>query len=100
MAPFTVELLDLRQAIPAQVITDVRDPHDGFSHFCFYGICENAALAILVLTLAPTLKGVNVEHTHPTQGYLMASTPEDQQRLKREAIAGWRTLMAQQEVIR
>ena len=100
VGPFAAARLELRQAIPARVVADVQDPDDGFSHFCFYGICENAAVAVLVLNLAPALRGVSLEHTHPTQGYLMASAPEDQQRIKREAIAGWRTLMVRREVVR
>ena len=67
---------------------------DGLSHFCFYGICENAAVAVLVLTLAPTLGGVNLEHTHPTQGYLMPVLLKDQQLVKRNAIAQWSRLIA------
>ena len=94
VAPFTVEALQMRDLIPAQAVAEARDPHDGLSHFCFYGICEQAALAILVLNLAPAQRGVSVEHTHPTQGYLMPSSEADQHRVKREAIAGWRLLMA------
>ena len=94
VAPFTVGLLDLRQLIPETAVSRARDPHDGLSHFCFYGICEQASVAVLVLTLAPALRGVSVEHTHPTQGYLLASAPDDQQRIKRNAIAKWREIIA------
>ena len=92
VAPFTVSVIDLGQAIPPQAIVRARDPQDGLAHFCFYGICENAAVAVLVLNLAPTVGGVNVEHTHPTQGYLLMPSAE-KQRIKREAILGWRSLM-------
>lgn len=93
VSPFTPRVLHMREVIPAEAVAQVRDPDDGLSHFCFYGICENATLAILVLNLSPAQRGVSVEHTHPTQGYLLSSTPADQQRIKREAIAGWRALM-------
>lgn len=92
--PFTPRVLQMRQVIPSGAIAQARDSADGLSHFCFYGICEDAALAVVVLNVAPSLRGVSVEHTHPTQGYLIPSAPHDQPRIKREAIAAWRTLIA------
>lgn len=91
--PFTVGVLQMRDLIPAHAIEEARDPTDGLSHFCFYGICENAALAILILNLTPSQGGVSVEHTHPTQGYLLSSTADDRQRIKQDAVAGWHSLM-------
>ncbi len=91
--PFTVRVIDLSHAIPERRAACARDPQDGLAHFCLYGICENAAVAVLVLNLAPAAGGVSIEHTHPTQTYLLAPADE-KQRIKREAIAAWRGLMA------
>ena len=90
---FAVRVLDLRALIPHDAVLQTRDPQDGLSHFCLYGICEDAAVAVLVLNLAPALNGVSIEHTHPTQGYLMPFVAEDRQRLKRQAVAAWRDLI-------
>ena len=90
--PFSVRVIDLGRVIPDHEAARARDPHDGLSHFCFYGICENAAVAVVVLNLAPAAGGVSVEHTHPTQSYVLAPAAE-KQRIKREAIVGWRGLM-------
>lgn len=92
--PFGLRVLDLRDVIPDGAVVKARDVHDGLSHFCLYGICEDATVAIIVLNLAPALGGLSVEHTHPTQAYLMAETSEAQQRIKRNAITAWRRVIA------
>jgi hypothetical protein len=92
VAPFTIGVLDLRQIVSKDEVLRAEDPHDRLSHFCFYGICENASVAVLVLNLAPTLGGVSIEHTHPTQGYVVAS-PGIKHRIKQEAVEAWRGLL-------
>jgi hypothetical protein len=92
VAPFTIGVLDLSHIISKDDVRRAEDSQDGLSHFCFYGICENASVAVLVLNLAPTLGGVSIEHTHPTQGYIVAS-PGIKQRIKREAVEAWRGLL-------
>ncbi|MBI4355004.1 MAG: hypothetical protein HY597_00955 [Candidatus Omnitrophica bacterium] len=93
IAPFTHGRLDLRRHLPAETIGRELDPLDGLAHFSFHGFCEEASVPVLVLNLSPTMGGVSVEHTHPPQGYMIAFTPQDRQRVKQAAVASWRSLL-------
>ena len=92
VGPFRIGVIDMSDVVSKADVSRDTDAQDGLSHFCFYGICENASLAVLVLNLAPALGGVSVEHTHPTQAYVLAS-PATKQQIKANAIEGWRGLL-------
>jgi len=94
MPAFTVRALDLGAEISPDAIRQATDPEDGLATFTFIAYSDDAALAPLILNVAPGLGGVSVEHTHPAQAFLMPFNEKDKHRLKAAAIAAWRDVAA------
>ena len=88
---FSVKVLDLQRELPESLIREVADSTDELTAFTFVAYSEDAALAPLILNLAPTLGGVSVEHTHPAQSFLLPCDDKDKGRMKSAAISAWRT---------
>ena len=86
---FTVQALDLPRELSAETIRQATDPKDGLATFTFVAYSNEAALAPLILNIAPNLGGVSVEHTHPAQAFLMPFDDKDKNRMKGAAIAAW-----------
>ncbi len=100
MPAFTVQALDLGRELSEQTIRQATDPEDGLANFTFVAYSDDAALAPLILNVAPNLGGVSVEHTHPAQAFLMPFNDKDKNRIKGAAIAAWqgRTTCAEKGV--
>nr|MBI3612729.1 hypothetical protein [Nitrospirota bacterium] len=94
MPAFTVRALDLGAEISPDAVRQATDPEDGLATFTFIAYSDDAALAPLILNVAPGLGGVSVEHTHPAQAFLMPFNEKDKNRLKAAAIAAWRDVAA------
>lgn len=93
VAPFSVKIIDLSEIIPNEIVGRERDPQDGQSAFTLVGYSEDAAFLFLVVNTAPSLKGVAVEHTHPSQSYLLPLDAGYQREVKAKAMAGWRSII-------
>jgi hypothetical protein len=87
--PFTVRALDVRDAVPAAVLGRYRDGADGLTWLTYVGYCRDTAIIPLIVTRAPSLRAVAVEHTHPAQAYTLPARPEEKHRVKSEAVATW-----------
>lgn len=87
---FSVRALDLFRELPEALIRKVTDSTDQLAVFTFVAYSEDAALAPLILNLAPALGGVSVEHTHPAQSFLLPCDDKDKGRMKSAAISAWR----------
>ena len=87
---FSVRVLDILRELPEALIQKVTDSTDEFAVFTFVAYSEDAALAPLILNLAPALGGVSVEHTHPAQSFLLPYDDKDKGRMKSAAISAWR----------
>lgn len=94
VGPFAVRVLDMGQIIPEHIIERERDPQDGQSSFTFVGYSEDAALMVVVLNTAPSLGAVAVEHTHPTQTYLLPWDSNYQRAAKADAQRNWKSIMS------
>lgn len=87
---FSVKVLGLLRELPEALIRKVTDSTDQLAAFTFVAYSEDAALAPLILNLAPALGGVSVEHTHPAQSFLLPCDEKDKGRMKSAAISAWR----------
>lgn len=87
---FSVRVLDLFRELPEALIRKVTDSTGQLAVFTFVAYSEDAALAPLILNLAPALGGVSVEHTHPAQSFLLPCDDKDKGRMKSAAISAWR----------
>jgi len=92
MPAFTIQVLDLAREIPQEAIRHATDSQDGLALFSFVAYSDDAALAPLIVNLAPGLGGVSVEHTHPAQAFLMPFNDKDKNRIKAAAIGSWRDM--------
>jgi hypothetical protein len=90
--PFSIKVLDVGKIIPADVIEQARDLQDGLSAFTFVGYSDDAALQFIVLSLTPSIGGVGVEHTHPTQTYLFPLNQDHRRAVKETAQSGWKRI--------
>ncbi len=95
LRPFGVELLDAGRLIPAEAVAQARDPADGLSCFSYIGCCQEGIVMPLILSLAPTLGAVAVEHTHPAQSYTCPANAADKNREKARAVDAWSGLLAE-----
>lgn len=93
MSPFSVATIDIGSELTSPVIREQADPEDGIANFSFVAYSDDAALAPLILNLAPGLGGVSVEHTHPAQSFLLPFKVQDKNRFKGDAIAAWREIL-------
>ncbi|OQW67637.1 MAG: hypothetical protein BVN29_01840 [Nitrospira sp. ST-bin5] len=87
---FSVKTLDLRSELPESLVRTVTGSTRELAAFTFVAYSEDAALAPLILNLAPALGGVSVEHTHPAQSFLLPCDDKDKNRIKGAAISAWR----------
>jgi len=88
----TIQVLDLAREIPQEAICHATDSQDGLALFTFVAYSDDAALAPLIVNLAPGLGGVSVEHTHPAQAFLMPFKDKDKNRVKGAAIGSWKDM--------
>ena len=89
IAPFSIKVLDLAHLIPAGLVDRYRDPEDGLCSFSFVGCSEDAAMPVMVINAAPENGAVAVEHTHPSQAYVLPWNAEYQRQIKSEAQRVW-----------
>lgn len=94
IGPFSIKVLDLAKIIPPEVVARERDPRDGLCAFTFVGTSGDAALLVLAVNTAPSLGGVAVEHTHPSQSYLFPSDAGYQRKTKADAQNAWRQIFS------
>ena len=90
IAPFSIEVLDLARLVPADLVDRYRDPEDGLCSFSFIGRSEDASLPVMVINAAPASGSVAVEHTHPSQAYVLPWNAEYQRQVKNSAQRVWR----------
>ncbi len=89
LPPFTVRVVDVRDVVPARVCAAHVDPADGLTWMTYVGYCRDTVVIPLIVTLAPALGAVAVEHTHPAQAYTLPARPEDKHKVKSRAVAQW-----------
>lgn len=95
VGPFGIKVLDIGSLIPKEIIERERDPHDGVSSFNFVGYSQDAAMIVLVVNQAPSMRAVAVEHIHPPQTYLLPWDFAYQKKAKVEAQQAWHSILSQ-----
>ena len=91
--PFGVRAVEVGTLLPSALRLDSRATAPTYLNL--FGVCDNASLIVLMLSLSPALGAVSVEHTHAPQGYLMPFDVRDKFRLKNEAMVAWRGILGQ-----
>jgi hypothetical protein len=94
IGPFSIKVLDMAQIISKDAVACQRDARDGVSSFTFVGYSENAALQVIVVNAAPSLRAVAVEHTHPPQTYLFPWDSSYQREAKTAAQRAWQFILS------
>jgi hypothetical protein len=89
VAPFTVGLVRVRDALAPGTLARCASADDGLAWLGYVGYSTDAALIPLILTIAPRRGSVSVEHTHPAQAYTLPAKPEDKHKVKARAVALW-----------
>ena len=90
LAPFTVGLVRVREALAPGVLARCTSPDDGLAWLGYVGYSTDAAMIPLILTLAPGRGSVSVEHTHPAQAYTLPARAEDKHKVKGRAVTLWK----------
>ena len=93
VGPFQIRVLDVSSIIPEAVVEQERDTKDGLSSFTFVGYSQDAAILMVVLSLAPSVLAVGVEHTHPPQTYMLSVDSSYQKTVKTDAQNGWKSIL-------
>jgi len=94
VGPFGIQVIDMKQLIPNDVIERETDPEDGLSSFSLIGGSEDAAMLAMIINSAPGLKAVAVEHTHPPQAYLVPQNLSLQRQIKTLAQFHWQSVIS------
>ena len=95
IGPFAIRVLNMGQIVPKDLVLSYKDPTDGISPFTFIGYSDDAAIQVVIVSVAPSLGAVAVEHTHPPQTYLFPLDPAYQRKAKTDAQAAWKSIMAE-----
>ena len=97
IGPFGIKVLDMARVIPSHQIASCRDPKDRISAFTFIGYSEDAALLMMTVNASLSFGAVSVEHTHPSQAYLLPSRVSQQRVIKAEAQKAWKNILSKEQ---
>ena len=94
VGPFAVRALNMARIIPERLVRSAQDRRDGLATFTFVGSSKDAAMMVMTVNASPALGSVAVEHTHPSQTYLLPFDAGYQRRVKTDAQNVWGNILS------